>query len=315
MAMPAQQTIRQLQRLIARYQPCHILTQKNIRYDDIWLRDILPLWSTEDRAIRSDALTNPRNWQGWLPRFDGWGGVQSCYQQDADLAARLFHGQQLRCSNLVGEGGCFSHNGEWLLVGLQCLRKRNPTLPPATLKNQLSEQLSPLKPVFIEASLSADETQGHVDNMAVFVADDVLLYAYTDDPGHPDFDSCRQLQEQVQQLPASIKKIALPLPMPQWASASERQQIQVRDGALARTQQLPLLFSYVNQIAMGNVLIVPQYDIAEDQQVLVILQEALPGYQLQPFKARELVLGGGGLHCVSAQLPRALLSSSPALLV
>ncbi|WP_404399634.1 agmatine deiminase family protein [Idiomarina seosinensis] len=306
-AGPALETIKQLQRVIARYQPCRMLTTAMACYDDIWLRDILPLWARLDIPAMDAKANNQLNWQGWLPSFDGWGAVQSSYQQDATLAKRLFTGVPLNVSSIIAEGGNFSHNGEWVLIGFSCLRERNPQLRTGELRQQLTEQLKPLKPVFIDTRLSADETHGHIDNMALFIADDIIVYAYTDNPQHPDFEACQQLHQQLQQLPPMIRKIALPLPLPRPATASERQRVKRIEGALARTEQLPLLLSYVNLIALAKVLIVPQYQIAEDLRVLEVLQTALPDYRLETFNARELVLGGGGLHCVTAQVPEALL--------
>ncbi|MGM0524788.1 MAG: agmatine deiminase family protein [Pseudomonadota bacterium] len=296
---PAYARILQLKRYIEQFQPCFILPT-NTGYDDIWLRDILPLWQTTEGSPKSD------DWRGWQPSFNGWGGVQSAYQNDATLADRLFHEKIISRSSWVAENGTFSHNGEWLLIGFNSIKPRNPELTESQLKKLLANTFEPLKLIFIETQLTADETGGHIDNLALFVNDNTLVYSATDDPQHPDFAACQQLQTQLQELPDSIKKVALPLPYPQLSSDFERAGITHSAGSLARTTELPLLCSYVNCIALNQALIVPQYDLPEDKSVLARLKEALPDTQLVPFNARELVLGGGGLHCISYQLPLAL---------
>ncbi|RUO77963.1 agmatine deiminase family protein [Idiomarina seosinensis] len=296
---PAQARIKQLQQSISQFQPCSILPS-TIGYDDIWLRDTLPLWHT------IETCPEAADWRGWQPRFNGWGGVQSAYDKDATLATRLFKERVISQSFWVAENGTFSHNGEWLLIGFNSIKSRNPQLNESQLKRLLADTFEPLKPIFIETQLVADETGGHIDNLVLFVNDNTVIYSATNEPQHPDFVACQQLEKQLQELPDSINKIALPLPSPQPSRYFERCNITHSSGSLARTTELPLLCSYVNCIVLNQALIVPQYDLPEDQQVLERLQKAVPDTRMIPFNARELVLGGGGLHCVSYQLPLAL---------
>lgn len=295
---PARQAIIDLQTTLSRYQPCLKLTSMAVDYDDIWLRDSLPLWFTEQ------AGTAPI-WQGWLPRFDGWGGIQSSIAKDQRLAGQLFS-LPISTTDWIAEAGAFNHNGEWLLVGLACLKQRNPNCSEAWLQQQVNQSLAPLKPLFIDVSLSADETGGHIDNMALFVDQNTLIYSYTDDPQHPDFAACQQLKQQLSSLPAQIRQIALPLPEPQWASADERNTLVERSGSLSRSCSVPLLCSYVNAIVLPEAVIMPSYGLETDEAAIRRVQDALPNKSVEAFPAREFVLGGGGLHCISHQVPKAL---------
>lgn len=299
---PARNAIRNLQQQLSAFLNVHCLNYQVTDYNDIWLRDTLPLWfctATDDR------------WQGLLPGFDGWGGVQSQIAADQTLAHRLF-GQRIMPATWRGEGGMFSHNGEWLLVGLRCLMQRNPELSETDLRGLITTQFAPLTPVFIDARLSADETGGHIDNMGLFIDDNTLLYSATDDVRHPDYAACQRLKEQLEQLPRTITKIPMPLPYPQLATADERASLLSVPGALQRTTAVKLLCSYVNVIAVGETIVLPGYAIDEDKEALQRLMQALPDKTLIQVPAREFVLGGGGLHCISHALPSVLALSGDA---
>ena len=298
-AIPAQEALETLITQLSPVVSTHCLHPSRDSYDDIWLRDTLPIWHRPFDA---------ESWQGLLPEFDGWGGVQTDIDADRELAERLFSAR-IKPQPWRGEAGMFSHNGEWLLVGLNSLKQRNPSLTEWQLKHGITEAFNPLKPIFIDTHLSADETAGHIDNMALFIDDYTVLYSFTKDPGHPDYAACQYLSEQLSVLPASIRKIAVPLPYPVRADPSERSAIRATPTALGRSVELPLLCSYVNVIAIGKTLFVPRYGIDEDESALAILKRKLPTFSVITVAARELVLGGGGLHCITHSVPWVLRQS------
>lgn len=293
---PARLAVRRLYHQLAQQLHVACMTNADIDFDDIWLRDTLPMWFQNDPA---DA------WQGLLPKFNGWGGVQSHIAADQTLARRLFEAP-IKETSWHGEGGMFSHNGEWVLVGLRSLKQRNPMLTDSQLRALLVADLAPLKPLFFDTYLSADETLGHIDNMALFIDDNTVVYSFTDDPSHPDYAATQHIRRVLNQLPDTITRISLPLPHPEFATVAERRNLSGHPGALKRTPELPLLCSYVNVIAVGDVVVFPQYQIAEDIVAASKIQSALPNKKMITTDARELVLGGGGLHCISHSRPTAL---------
>lgn len=295
-AKPARLAIRRLYDRLSQHLKVSCIRATDINYDDIWLRDTLPVWFQQIET---------GEWQGLLPQFNGWGGVQSQIAADQTLAPRLFHGC-INKASWYGEGGMLSHNGEWVLVGLHSLKHRNPMLADHQLRTLVAKDLAPLKPLFFDTCLSADETQGHIDNMALFIDDKTVLYSATDDPLHPDYAASQHIQHVLKQLPATITTIGLPLPYPEFATAAERSNLSFHQGALKRSRDLPLLCSYVNVIAVGEVVVFPHYQVAEDAHALAQIRAALPDKRIISVDARELVLGGGGLHCISHALPRAL---------
>ncbi|MCA1766910.1 MAG: agmatine deiminase family protein [Idiomarina sp.] len=266
-----------------------------IEYDDVWLRDIGPLWRETEEGLKALAFS-----------FDGWNGIQQAIAEDKhfsqNLCAQLK--RPLHQSDLIAEGGAFTHNGNgcWL-IGLACLKRRNPGLTDKQLKSVLGQLLPEQRLYFFDGSLQADETGGHIDNMALFVDPDTLLYAATDDTEHPDYETCQALKEKVSELPEPIKKVPLPLPFPQVATNEERLGIELTLLSLERTVKLPLLCSYVNVLQTHELVVVPQFGLSTDDEALQIISRALPGRQVIVFNAREFILGGGGLHCISHNLP------------
>lgn len=310
-AEPAREVIAELARLISHYTPVTILVHPDYqgsvpeklhdycsviveRYDDIWLRDTLPLWFSKKRQ-RS----------GIVFQFDGWGGVQSAVECDRALASQLSLKleRSLSVCDLVTEGGAFTHNGQgnWL-VGLSSIIQRNPSLSKEVIKSKLNDCFSGEFLSFFEGSLTADETQGHMDNMALFLDENTLIYAVTKDESHPDYRTCGRLAEFIELLPDSIQKVGVPLPKPLWPTHDERASLEQLQTSLNRTEDLPLLCSYINVLQTDALVIVPEFGLPEDTIALSIIREVLPDKTVLSVPARELVLGGGGLHCISHNL-------------
>nr|WP_275978130.1 agmatine deiminase family protein [Idiomarina rhizosphaerae] len=267
-----------------------------IDYDDIWLRDTAPLWQ-----LNSDGQLAALSFD-----FDGWGGVQDVIATDKIFAKRLC--SRLRrpvvSSQLIAEGGAFTHNGQgdWL-IGLACIKQRNPKMTEREIKSLLDKLLPGQRLHFFDGALVADETGGHIDNMALFVDANTLLYAATDSTAHPDYKTCQALKRQLDKLPAYIRTIPLPLPLPQMPACEEREEVELTSSSLKRTVELPLLCSYVNVLQTSRFVAVPQFGLSTDADALLTIREALPQRKVIAVDAREFVLGGGGLHCISHNLP------------
>lgn len=272
--------------------PIHCI---EIEYDDIWLRDIGPLWQDTGSGLKALSFN-----------FDGWSGIQHVIAADKCFAKKLCTQlkRSLHQSELIAEGGVFTHNGKgcWL-IGLTCLKRRNPELTGNEIKSALDQLLPDQRLYFFEGSLSADETGGHIDNMALFVDSYTLLYAATDNKAHPDYETCQALKNKVSELPEFIEKVPLPLPLPQLATNEERLGIELSSLSLERTVDLPLLCSYVNVLQTNELVVVPQFGLVTDDEALQVICRALPERQVIAFDAREFILGGGGLHCISHNLP------------
>ena len=266
-------------------------------YDDIWLRDTTPLWQ-----LNSDGQLAALSFD-----FDGWGGVQNVIAADKAFSQSLC--SRLMCpvtnSLLIAEGGAFTHNGQgdWL-IGLACIKQRNPAMTEPQIKSLLGQLLPGQRLHFFDGGLVADETGGHIDNMALFVDANTVLYAATDNTAHPDYKTCQALKKLLDKLPAYIQTIPLPLPPPQLPAREERAGVELTSSSLKRTVELPLLCSYVNVLQTSKLVVVPQFGLTTDAQAVRTVHEALPERKVIAIDAREFVLGGGGLHCISHNLPK-----------
>lgn len=310
-AVPAREFVDLLVRHVSQYTPVTLLVHPHFKhtvpaelaayctlvieqYDDIWLRDTLPLWCTEnDRTL------------GTQFQFDGWGGVQSVVQSDKTLAFQLSSWLQrpLLSNDLITEGGTFTHNGQgtWL-VGLSSIKQRNSHLSNEQIIAQLAQSFPGQTLYYFDGAFIADETGGHIDNMALFVDEKTLLYATTNEPEHPDFATCKRLASLVKSLPADIEKVAVPLPQPQRPNRHERSGVKQLSTSLNRTENLLLLCSYINILVTDKLVIVPEFGLPSDGVALARIREAVSNKVVLSLPARELVLGGGGMHCISHNL-------------
>ncbi|RXS42031.1 agmatine deiminase family protein [Idiomarina sp. 29L] len=310
-AVPAREVIAELVRLVSHYTPVTLLVHPDYldsiptglneycsitieRYDDIWLRDTLPLWLYQNEET-----------SGCVFQFDGWGGVQSAVQFDKSLASQVSSKlrRPLSTQALISEGGAFTHNGEgtWL-VSLSSIMQRNASFSKEAIKSKLTDYFSGESLYFFEGALVADETHGHMDNMALFLNENTLIYAATSDSRHPDYKTCMRIAEFVKQLPDSIRKVPVPLPKPQRPTTGERGDLEQLQTSLNRTEEVPLLCSYINVLQTESVVIVPEFDLPSDAEALSVIRKAVGDKTVLSAPARELVLGGGGLHCISHNL-------------
>ena len=111
-----------------------------------------------------------------------------------------------------------------------------------------------------------------------------------------------RIAEFVKQLPDSIRKVPVPLPKPQRPTTGERGDLEQLQTSLNRTEEVPLLCSYINVLQTDSVVIVPEFDLPSDAEALSVIRKAVGDKTVLSAPARELVLGGGGLHCISHNL-------------
>lgn len=248
--------------------------------DDSWLRDNGPivLRDAEGRRAAVDY------------RFNGWGGKYRPYDADDALAARLCErlGLPRFDSALVLEGGAITVDGTTVVTTEQCLLHptRNPGLSRSDIEAELCSWLGTERVVWLAAGLVEDrDTDGHVDNVCAFVAPGVAVTQNTTDPTNPNAailaDNRARLEAAgIETLPVEI----LPYDM-----VGNR-----------RVVVPPLNFELVN----GGVIVpVPDGDPAAGDLVVARLSALMPDREVVPVPASVLAFGGGGVHCITQQVP------------
>lgn len=252
-----------------------------IPIDDSWARDTGPIYVTD--GARRIALD-------WV--FNGWGGKYVPYDRDAELARRWSerHGDEVRAVDMVLEGGSITVNGRGTLVTTaQCLLhpNRNPAMTTADIEARLRAELGVADVVWLPHGLvDDDDTDGHVDNVAAFADDPgVLVVQGCDDEGEPD--SARLAANRRVAEEAGLQTIEVPvLPFAEIG---------------ARRVPVP----YLNYYVINGAVVVPTCGHPADADMLAIIGAQYPGREIValPWVGAILAYGGGGVHCITQQIP------------
>jgi agmatine deiminase len=250
--------------------------------DDSWLRDSGPLIVTDSQARRA----------GIDFRFNAWGGAFRPYDKDAAIARLLLEhlGIERFASPLVLEGGAIAVDGEGMLVTTeQCLLNpnRNPLLNRADIEAELYLQLGVERIVWLGRGLVEDaDTDGHVDNVCAFLAPGRALLQAASGPDDPN---AAALEENARRLSAA-------------GVAIERWELLPR---ARREDGSVVAIPYANLYLCNGAAIVPlgEQDADMDAEALRRLAALLPGREIVGVPGRVLAFGGGGVHCITQQIP------------
>jgi agmatine deiminase len=268
--------------------------------DDAWFRDVGPTW-----LVGPDGERRGVDW-----RFNAYGGpdhgLYFPYDRDAAAAAKVLEveGHDRYACALVAEGGAVHVDGAGtVLTTEQCLLDphRNPDRSKADVERVLVEYLGAERVVWLGQGVVDDETGGHVDNLACFVRPGVVLLTWTDDPSDPQHsvsvDARRRLEE------AGLEVLVVEQPGPLYLHAHEAAGLDQGGWAKPRLAGDRLAGSYVNAYVATTRLVVPLLDPRTDEAALAVYAEAFPDRQVVGVASREVLLGGGNIHCITQQIP------------
>ena len=249
------------------------------RFGDVWLRDTGPIFLGPEACV------------GF--RFNGWGGKYDLPHDD-EVAAQVAGaaGATLLQSEAVLEGGALDHDGEGtVLTTRQCLLNpnRNAGWTETRAEAVLARDLGARKVLWLGDGLQNDHTDGHVDNLARFVAPRTLVAVTESDTSSPNHlplrENLRRLRETRLRDGGRLEIIELPLP---------------KAIHLAERDLPP---SHANFLIVNGGVLVPTYGQKSDDAALGILREAFPGRKVVGIDCRVLLIEGGALHCLSQQQP------------
>ena len=281
----------------------------SIRYNDAWARDSLPLFVTNGKQIRSVDF-----------RFNAWGGdydgLYSNYRDDdriSYLISRRLKMLSYYHPTFVLEGGSIAVDGEGTLICTEaCLlsKGRNPSLRRVEIEEILREYLGVEKIVWVPHGIYEDETDEHIDNMVAFVKPGEVVMAWTEDTSDPQYEFCRMtydaLKEQKDAKGRSFKihKLLVPQP-PLFIKEEEARGVTcTRTTMDKRLAGRRLAASYVNFYQGKDFVILPAFHVAEDAKAYEIMKSLFPNKKIHQIYSREILLGGGNIHCITMQMPK-----------
>lgn len=326
-AAPAQAAFAAVAKAIARFEPVSVcvtagqfhaaraaLDDPRIRLvemssDDAWVRDTGPTFVIDGRGgLRGVDWT-----------FNAWGGLDgglyADWQRDDQVAEKILEIERCdryRTEGFVLEGGSIHVDGEGTLVTTEeCLlnRNRNPQLSREEIEAMLAAHLAIDKVIWLPEGLYNDETDGHVDNFCCFVRPGELLLAWTDDSADPNYARCRAalavLEATEDARGRALTVHRMPIPGPLHASAEECAGIAPLVGSQPRDPSIRLAGSYVNFLIVNGGIIAPAFGDPLDAEAERILRRLFPEREVVMVPGREILLGGGNIHCITQQQPRA----------
>lgn len=276
--------------------------------DDAWARDVGPTF-----VVGEKGEVRGIDWE-----FNAWGGsvdgLYAHWERDDRVAAAFCERLGYSCYEahpFVLEGGSIHSDGEGtILVTEACLLSagRNPDMSKTQIEDRLKAYLGAKKVIWLPRGIYNDETNEHVDNICAFVKPGEVVLAWTDDADDPQYEmslGClRTLEAETDACGRKIRVHKLPIPkQPICIKEEDLKGYEFEPGEDEREVGERLAASYVNFYISNSGVIVPQFGDENDKTAVEILGALFPERKVYPVPARDILLGGGNIHCITQQVP------------
>ncbi len=275
---------------------CNFASVRNLRFlqvetVDSWIRDYGP-----------NFLLGPGGegaFNDWI--FNAWGNKYEELKLDDRIPRELETVLNLlRFSpGIVMEGGSIEVNGAGcVLTSEQCLlnENRNPQLSRTQIEQYLKEYLGVSKVLWLGEGIVGDDTDGHIDDIARFVAPNTIVCAVEDDPADANYeilqDNLERLRSMTDVNGEPFEIVTLPMPGVVGGTSTTNRNL----------DRLPA--SYANFYIANNVVLLPVFGNANDVRAVETLQQVFPDRRVIPINCEPLVWGMGTIHCVTQQQPQ-----------
>lgn len=293
------------------YQNARALLPERVRVvelssNDAWVRDTGPTFVVDSRGRRRAV-----DW-----RFNAWGGLSGGlyfpWDRDQEVARKIaeIESADRYAAPLVLEGGAIHVDGQGTcLTTEECLLNpnRNPHLSRAQIESLLQAYLGVSRIIWLGRGVYLDETDGHIDELACFVAPGHVALTWTEDRDDPQYEISLEAWQRLRKVrdargrALTVHKIHQPDPL--FITAAETAGLDQREGTLPRRAGDRMPASYINFYVGNRVLVMPLYDKRRDRAAARALARLFPGRRIIGVPTREVLLGGGNIHCITQQIP------------
>lgn len=275
---------------------CTFASAINIRFHhietvDSWIRDYGP-----------NFLVGPNGegaFNDWI--FNAWGDKYEELKNDNAIPRQLekFLNMPRFAPGIVMEGGSIEVNGAGcVLTTEQCLlnRNRNPQLDRRQIEQYLKDYLGVTKVLWLGEGIVGDDTDGHIDDIARFIAPDVIVCAVEDDPSDANYeilqDNLGRLRSMTDASGHPFEIVTLPMPGIVGGTSTDTRNL----------ERLPA--SYANFYIANNVVLLPVFGHANDTRAAETLQSLFHDRRVISINCEPLVWGMGTIHCITQQQPK-----------
>jgi agmatine deiminase len=260
---------------------------RRLPYGDVWLRDTAPWFVCGKGALGCVRFG-----------FNGWGAKYS-YPGDAELGARLCEERGLACFafDTILEGGALELDGEGTCLTTEsCVlnQNRGDRLEHCAIEALLRDALAVDKVLWLRAGLAGDHTDGHIDNLARFVAPGVVMHMRALSSDDPNRETLATIEADLGRFTDAAGRRLRLLPV-------------ASPGRILDAAGAPIAASYLNFYIGNRVVVVPGFGSAYDERAREAIAAAFPDRRVVLSPARAILEGGGGtFHCMTRQEPERL---------
>ena len=252
------------------------------KLDDSWVRDIAPIFFTEDKKIKSVNF-----------KFNGYGKYLN-FQNDNKVSEFVSNYLKIPSffSDIVLEGGAITYDDNSNLFSTKNVifnKNRKQILSKEKILNEL-KKLFKLKQIFLfDNGLLGDDTDGHVDNLLCPIGKNKYLIADTN-KFNSNYDILNKNKKDLisffDYTKQKFELISIPLP------------------SNKKINNKTLVSSYINFYFTNNKIILPKFNVKEDYEVETIFKDLFPNKEIVMIETSNINYGGGNIHCITMNIPK-----------
>ncbi len=274
-----------------------------VPYADVWTRDYAPIF------LKNNV------WTKWEYNVYGKANEDKIYWAPLLKDNQVFKkiplmGEKFE-PGIVLEGGSIEVNGQGTLITTeQCLLNpnRNPDLTKEQIEQYLKDYLGVKKIIWLKRGLVNDHTDGHIDDLVKFVSSNKILCAYEENEADENYqilkDNHDALMNSTDQDGKSFEVVKLPMPHIRYKEGHSVHS-QDKDTSSQNSESEKAAASYINFYIGNEAVLATIYNDPNDSEALKIIQGCFLERKVVGIDCSEIIYGGGTIHCMTQQVPKA----------